>query len=128
MPNVSEERKRAFSGPGQPVGWKNKNKERGMLKKYIIERDIKGVGAMGPKDLGGAASTSNRALSEIDGIQWQMSYVTANKTFCVYFAENEGLIRKHAELSGFPANKITEVTGVIDPSTEQQCPIVTSKQ
>lgn len=95
-----------------------------MLKKYIIEREIDGVGKMSRADLGGAAQTSNRALAEIDGIQWQMSFVTANKTFCIYFAESEELIRKHAELSGFPANKITEVREVIDPGTEQFCPIV----
>lgn len=95
-----------------------------MLRKFMIERDIAGVGAMSSKDLGGAARTSNKALAELDGIQWQMSFVTADKTFCVYLAENEELIRKHAELSGFPANKITEIKGVIDPATEQQCPIV----
>jgi hypothetical protein len=95
-----------------------------MLRKFLIERDLDGVGSMSSKDLGGAARTSNKALEELKGIQWQMSYVAANKTFCIYLAENEDLIRKHAEISGFPANKITEIRGIIDPATEQQCPIV----
>lgn len=88
------------------------------MKKYVIERDIPGVGQMGPSDLSGAAKTSNTALSQLaPKVQWQQSYVTKDKTFCIYFAENEDAIREHARLSGFPANKITEVTGVIDPAT-----------
>jgi hypothetical protein len=50
-------------------------------------------------------------------VQWQESYVTGDKTFCIYLAENEELIREHSRLSGFPANKITEISGVIDPTT-----------
>jgi hypothetical protein len=71
--------------------------------------------------MGEAAKTSNRALARREGIQWQHSYVTRDKTFCVYLAESEALIREHARLSGFPANVITEVTEVIDPATERQC-------
>jgi len=97
-----------------------------MLKKYLIERNIDGVGGMSPADLGSAAKTSNDALSKLDGVTWQMSFVADNKTFCIYFAESEDVIRKHAELSGFPANKITEIKTVIDPSTELQCPIVSA--
>jgi len=92
-----------------------------MLKRYVIERDIPRVGELGPADLGGAARTSNGALSKLAGIQWQHSYVTLDKTFCVYLAESEALIHEHARLSGFPASRVTEVTGVIDPATEQQC-------
>lgn len=88
------------------------------MKKYVIERDIPGVGQMGPSDLSGAAKASNTALSQLaPKVQWQQSYVTKDKTFCIYLAENEDAIREHARLSGFPANKITEVTGVIDPAT-----------
>jgi hypothetical protein len=97
-----------------------------MLKQFMIERDIPDVGNMSPTDLGSASRTSNIALAKIDGIQWQFSFVSANKTFCVYLAEDETLIHKHAELSGFPANAITEITDVIDPATEQQCPGVAS--
>ncbi len=92
-----------------------------MLKRYVIERDIPGVGAMTSQELGGAAKTSNSALAKIDGIQWVHSYVTRDKTFCIYLAESEAQIREHARISGFPANKITEVVGMIDPTTEQKC-------
>jgi len=88
------------------------------MKRYMIERDIPGIGAMGADDLCGAASTSNAAIENLfPKIQWQHSYVTAEKTFCVYIADDEAAIRKHAEISGFPANTITEITGMIDPAT-----------
>lgn len=88
-----------------------------MLRRFIIEREIAGIGGLGEAELGAAARTSNGALARLDGIQWQHSYVTADKTFCVYLAENEELIREHARISGFPANKITEIVTIIDPST-----------
>jgi len=90
-----------------------------MLKKYVIEREIAGAGAMKKAELGGAARTSNQALSKLSGIQWQHSYVTAHGTYCIYLAESEEVIREHARISGFPATKITEVTGIIDPATER---------
>lgn len=89
------------------------------LKKYIIERDIPGVGAMTKDQLAEAAATSNGALCKIGAadIQWVESYVADAKTFCVYLAKDESAIRKHAELSGFPATKITEIKGTIDPAS-----------
>jgi hypothetical protein len=88
------------------------------MKKYVIERDIPGVDQLGPRDLSGAAQTSNAALAQLaPKAQWVHSYIAKDKTFCVYFAENEDAIREHARLSGFPANKITEITGMIDPAT-----------
>lgn len=88
------------------------------MKKYVIEREIPTVGGMNQTELGGAAKTSNDALAQLaPKIQWQHSYVTADKTFCIYLAEDEAAINKHAELSGFPASVITEVTGMIDPTT-----------
>jgi Nickel responsive protein SCO4226-like len=89
------------------------------LKKFIIERDIPKVGSMTETQLSGAAATSNEALCKIgaDQIQWVESYVAGDKTFCVYLAKDEAAIRKHAELSGFPATKITEIKTMIDPST-----------
>lgn len=89
------------------------------MKKYIIEREIPQVGSFNGDQLRDAAATSNKALCQIGAadIQWVHSYVTANKTFCVYLASSEEAIRRHAELSGFPATKITEVTGTIDPAT-----------
>jgi len=90
------------------------------MKKYVIEREIPGVGTMGQSDLSGAAKTSNTALAQLaPKVQWQQSYVAKDKTFCVYFAESEDDIREHARLSGFPANKITEIHGVIDPATDR---------
>ena len=89
------------------------------MKRYMIERDIPGVDQMGAKDLAGAAKTSNQALAQLSPkAQWVQSYVAKDKTFCVYLAEDEDAIREHARISGFPANKITEVTTVIDPTTQ----------
>lgn len=88
------------------------------MKKYVIERDIPGVDKMSSNDLGDAAKTSNAALAQLaPTVQWVQSYVAKDKTFCVYIAENEDAIREHARLSGFPANKITEITGIFDPTT-----------
>jgi hypothetical protein len=88
-----------------------------MMKKYLIEREIPGVGGFTAEQLKGAAATSNEALAKIPGVQWQESYVTGDKTFCIYLAESEDLIREHSRLSGFPANKITEIKSAIDPTT-----------
>ena len=88
------------------------------MKKYVIEREIPGVDRMSPNDLSGAAQTSNKALAQLaPKVQWVQSYVAKDKTFCVYLADNEDAIREHARISGFPANKITELTGIIDPTT-----------
>ena len=88
------------------------------MKKYMIERDIPGVGALNAEQLKGAAQTSNAALSKLaPRVQWQQSFEAGDKTFCVYLAEDVGVIREHAKLSGFPASKITEIGGVIDPTT-----------
>ena len=88
------------------------------LRRFIIERDIPKVGSLERDQLRDAAAKSNEALSKLSpDIQWQESYVTADKTFCVYLAKDEAVIRKHAEISGFPATKITEVRKVIDPTT-----------
>ena len=88
------------------------------MKKYVIERDLPGVGGMSGGELCGAAAKSNEALAELAGkVQWQHSYVAGDKTFCIYLAESEDAIHKHSELSGFPANTITEVKTVIDPTT-----------
>jgi hypothetical protein len=88
------------------------------MKKYVIERNVTGVGKNDQKGLSGVAHQSNTALDKLKPrIQWQESFVTADKTFCIYLAEDEAVIREHARLSGFPANVITEVKAVIDPST-----------
>jgi Protein of unknown function (DUF4242) len=88
------------------------------MQKYIIERDIPEVGSLERAQLKEAAAKSNEALAQLaPDIQWVESYVAADKTFCVYLAKDEALIRRHAELSGFPANKITRVNRTIDPTT-----------
>lgn len=88
------------------------------LNRYIIERDIPEVGTFEREQLAGAAAKSNEVLAELGpDIQWQESFVAGNKTFCVYLAKDEDIIRKHAEMSGFPATKITEVRKTIDPTT-----------
>jgi hypothetical protein len=90
------------------------------LRKFIIERDIPAVGTLERDQLRGAAAKSNAVLQQLGpDIQWQESFVAADKTFCVYLAKDEDVIRKHAELSGFPASKITEVRKMIDPTTER---------
>jgi hypothetical protein len=88
------------------------------MRKFMIEREIPGVGGLDSCGLSEAARKSNQVLAELaPGIQWQQSFVTADRTYCVYLAEDEDVIRKHAEKSGFPATRILEITGVIDPST-----------
>lgn len=88
------------------------------MRKFLIEREIAKVGSMDSCGLADAAKTSNAALAKLSPrVQWQQSYVTADKTFCIYLAQDEQAIRDHAKLSGFPANRITEITSVIDPSS-----------
>ena len=89
------------------------------MKRYVIERDIPGVGNLNRTQLKETAATSNGALAKLPGkVQWVQSFVTDDKTFCVYLAESENAVHDHARLSGFPANKVTEVRNVIDPMTE----------
>ncbi|GLS17987.1 hypothetical protein GCM10007874_10030 [Labrys miyagiensis] len=88
------------------------------MKRYLIERDIPAVGTFEKEQLRDASRTSNNALLQLaPRVQWDHSYVADNKTFCIYLAEDEAAIRKHAELSGFPANVITEISTIIDPTT-----------
>jgi hypothetical protein len=88
------------------------------MNKYIIEREIPAVGTLEREQLRDAAKKSNAALAQLaPDIQWVESYVADNKTFCVYLAKDEAVIRKHAEISGFPATKITAVKKMIDPTT-----------
>ena len=89
-----------------------------MLQKYIIERDIPKVGTFERDQLRDAAKTSNAALAKLSpDVQWVESYVAEDKTFCVYLAKNVAAIQRHAEISGFPATKITEIRRIIDPTT-----------
>jgi hypothetical protein len=90
------------------------------MKRFLIERDIPKVGSLEREQLREAAKTSNGALKQLGtDIQWIESYVAADKTFCVYLAKDEEIIKRHAEISGFPATKITEIRKTIDPTTER---------
>src|SRR3954466_718711 len=89
------------------------------LRRFVIERDIPKVGTFEREQLRGAAAKSNEVLNQLGpDIQWVESFVADNKTFCIYLAKDEAIICKHAEISGFPATKITEVKKMIDPTTE----------
>ncbi len=88
------------------------------MKRYMIERDIPGIGNFSLTELCGAARASNGALAAIGpAIQWQHSYVAGDKTFCIYLAETEDEIKKHASISGIPFSRITEIPQIIDPLT-----------
>ena len=88
------------------------------MKKYIIEREIPEVDRMSAGELRETANRSNAALAQLaPRVQWLESFVTHGKTYCVYLAEDEAAVQEHARLSGFPANKITQVLRIIDPAT-----------
>jgi len=89
-----------------------------LLKRYVIEREIPGIGAMSLIELCGAAKASNQAINKLGSdVQWEHSYIAGDKSFCVYLAKDEATIHKHAELSGIPASSITEISQIIDPLT-----------
>jgi hypothetical protein len=91
------------------------------MKKFMIEREIPKVGTLEGEHAREAAEKSNLVLRQLGpDIQWVESYVTADKMFCVYLAKNEALIHQHAQLSGFPATKVTEIGKVFDPTTGRQ--------
>lgn len=90
------------------------------MPKFVIEREISGAGNMSGEELQGASQTSCNVLNKMGTkIQWVQSYVTDDKIYCIYIAPNKDLIEEHARESGFPANKISEVKGVIDPTTAE---------
>jgi hypothetical protein len=98
----------------------NSTTNQSTMKTYLIERDIPGAGKFTSEQLKGISQKSCSVLKEMGpDIQWIQSYVTADKIFCVYKAENEELIREHAKKGGFPANKITEITTGISPATAE---------
>jgi hypothetical protein len=88
------------------------------MPKFVIERDIPGAGKMSAVDLKAISKKSCGVLSSLGpSVHWIHSYVTGDKIYCIYHAADESLIRRHAELGGFPANKISQVMNVIDPAT-----------
>ncbi len=90
------------------------------MPQFVIERDMPGVGGLGADELKGASQTSCLVLRDLGPeIQWVHSYVTDNKIYCIYRAPNEDIIREHATRGGFPANKISQVRNMIDPTTAE---------
>ncbi len=88
------------------------------MRRFVIERELPAIGSAAREELKEAAKKSNAALKQLGAdIQWVESFVAADKTFCVYLAVDEDIIRKHAEISGFTADKITEIGKMIDPTT-----------
>jgi hypothetical protein len=90
------------------------------MPKYIIEREIPGAGQLSADDLQGISQTSCSVLNKLGpDIQWLQSYVTDDKIYCLYIAPNRELIKQHAKQGGFPANSISEVVTMIDPTTAE---------
>ena len=90
------------------------------MPKYVIEREIPGVGNLTPDEAQGVAQKSCSVLNKLGpSIQWVHSYVTADKIYCVYIAPNEEMVREHAKQGGFPANRISEVKLTIDPTSAE---------
>ena len=93
------------------------------MPRYMIERDIPAIGSAERQALREASQQSNSVLAamkaEKKNIQWEHSYVTGDKTFCVYITDDEALIGEHAERSGFPASTVTRINGMIDPVTAE---------
>ena len=90
------------------------------MPKYVIEREIPGIGNATPQEAAGIAQKSCDVLRDLGPeIQWVQSYVVQDKTYCVYIAPNEEMVKQHAAQSGFPADKINEVKEIIDPVTSE---------
>jgi len=90
------------------------------MPKYVIEREIPGAGSLSPQDLHAVSQKSCSVLQNLGPqIQWVQSYVTGDKIYCIYIAPSEDMIRTHAQQGGFPANRISEIKTVIDPTTAE---------
>jgi hypothetical protein len=90
------------------------------MPKYLIERNIPGAGKLNAEQLKAISQTSCGVLSKMGPqIQWVHSYVTGDKIYCVYIAPNEAMVREHAQQGGFPANVVTEISTIIDPTTAE---------
>jgi hypothetical protein len=90
------------------------------MPKYVIEREIPNAGKLTPAELRGISQTSCGVLSKLGPqINWVHSYVTGDKIYCIYIAPNAEMVREHAKQGGFPANKVSEITSIIDPTTAE---------
>ena len=88
------------------------------MQRYVIERDLTGAGKLSAAELQEIARTSNAVLRDMPGVQWEHSYVTDRRIYCVYLADDEQLVREHAKRGGFPCNVVTRVASVVSPLTE----------
>lgn len=96
------------------------------MPKYVIEREVPSAGKMSATELQNLSQTSCGVLQKMGpSIQWIQSYVVDNKIYCVYIAPNETMIREHAKAGGFPANKVSEVKAIIDPTTAETASVRT---
>ncbi len=90
------------------------------MPKFVIERELPGAGKLSAEELQAISQKSCSVLQELGPqVQWVQSYVTDDKIYCVYIAPNEALVRKHADMGGFPANSVSQVRAVIDPTTSE---------
>lgn len=90
------------------------------MPKFVIEREIPGAAKLSPAELNAISQKSCSVLHGLGPqIQWLQSYVTGDKVYCIYIAPNESMIREHARQGGFPANRISEITSIIDPTTAE---------
>ena len=113
-----EDRYKDLKG-GYGLGSDSRSKET-VMPKFVIEREIPGAGNLTAAELKAISRKSCGVLSSLGpSVQWIQSYVTADRIYCIYHAEDESLVRRHAELGGFPANRISRVTGIIDPATAE---------
>jgi hypothetical protein len=88
------------------------------MPKFVIERDVPGAGQLSVQELQAMTQKSNKVICDLGSeITWQQSYVTDDKLYCVYIAPSEDVVYEHARCGGFPANKVSRVTTIIDPST-----------
>jgi hypothetical protein len=88
------------------------------MSKYVIERSMPGAGALSPAELRVVSMVSNEALATLSPrVKWQQSYVTADKIFCIYIADDREAIGEHADLSGLPVDVVHKISSIIDPST-----------
>ncbi len=88
------------------------------MPKFIIEREIPGLGQMSAEELRTVSQKSNKVLADLGPeIQWQQSYATADKLYCIYIASSEDIVYEHARCGGFPANTVSLITAVVDPTT-----------
>jgi Protein of unknown function (DUF4242) len=96
----------------------NLNQRQDNMPKYVIERELPGAGKLSVEDLRAIAQKSCAVLQKLGtDIQWVQSYTTDDKIYCIYIARDEQLVREHAKLGGFPANRISEIRTIIDPTT-----------